>query len=117
MFFIWISYCAMNIDSTKEPNFLESYISTTFTYFGRVWDFQWNSVDKTCTLYLIAPNDDNKNIRICKKICQLHEGDVLYPVGESLNDAAKRIIMHYSTKEYVKENKYISPWKKEEQNV
>lgn len=117
MFLVWIFYRTMNTNSAEEPNFLESYISTTFIYLGRIWDFQWNSVDKICTLYLIAPNDDNKNIRICKKICQLHEGDVLYPSGESVNDAAKRIIMHYSTKEYAKEDKYISPWKKEEQNV
>jgi hypothetical protein len=107
----------MSTENIKEPIFTESHISTEFVYLGRIWEFQWNSIDKICTLYLIAPNDDNKNIRICKKICQLHEGDVLYPSGESLNDAAKRIIMHYSTKEYAKENKYISPWKKEEQNV
>jgi hypothetical protein len=107
----------MSIEDITEPKFTDSHIATTFSYLGRLWEFHWNSVDKVCTLFLIAPNDDNKNIRIYKKICEINESDAGYPSGESVNDAAKRMIMHYSTKEYAKEVKYISPWKKEEENV
>jgi len=107
----------MSTEDVVEPQFTESHIATTFLYLGRSWEFRWNSLDKVCGLFLIAPNDDNQNICIYKKICEINESDAGYPSGESVNDAAKRMIMHYSTKEHAKEDNYISPWKKKEKNV